>query len=596
MPSTDQASATSPSALSGAHLIAASQVDAWIQGLHAAGDLDGPSAQELQASFSWRVTRPIRAVRARERVALLRQQRRILFPRQARVKSGVDHGRQAFEQRVRAVAPALLPHSSAAELRALPLERVLSELVQQVQGSGSKAELWLLVIAVSGCFPDQQMLFGLARDIVGVSGSSAAQRILNHSAVWTLRYHAQLRTIRLVSTEPVVFTDQTAKFGFNSGIQRVTRQTVSRWAGRERFQLAALTDDGAALRTLSSEESARVLDWQGDDDRHRDDEKAEPDETAAELVVPWQTTVFFPEVPVGRGTDSLAALTRFSPNRTVAIGYDTIPVSSGHLVHRGLSGLFVSYLSTIKYVDEILAISNATASEFIGFSEALATQGLPGFGVETLHLPIEHIPADDGEPPAEASLPVVLSVGSNEPRKNQLAVIFASEILWREGLEFSLVLLGGRGDRLYTDIPDAVAALRDQGRQIELRRDVDEHALAAAYRRARFSVFISLQEGYGLPIAESLAVGTPALATEYGSTAEIAAGGGCVTADPRDDRSIVDGMRALLTDDALLERLHGEIEARDDSTWEAYSADVWKVVSAPASQAGAAQKPTGTQK
>ncbi|PPF82452.1 hypothetical protein C5B96_09135 [Subtercola sp. Z020] len=579
MRTTDQASAPSPSVLSGAHYLASPQVDAWIAGLHSAGEPDGPTAQELQSSFSWRVTRPIRAVRARERVALLKQ-RRLRFPPQPRTRSDGDRARVALEQRVRAVAPALLPSVGTAELAALPLERLLSELVQQVQSSGAKAELWLLVIAVSGCFPDQQMLFGLARDMVGVTGASAAQRILNHSAVWTIRYHAQLRTLRLVTDVPVVFTDQTAKFGFNSGIQRVTRQTVSRWAGREEFQLAALTDDGAGLRTLSLEEQGRVLDWQGDDDRDRDrDDRAEPDESDAELVVPWQTTFFIPEVPVGRGTDALAALTRFSRNRTVAIGYDTIPVSSGHLVHRGLSGLFVSYLSTIKYIDEIVAISNSTASEFVGFSEALATQGLPGFDVTTVHLPIEHIPADDGEPPVEPSLPVVLSVGSNEPRKNQLAVIFASEILWREGLEFSLVLLGGRGDKLYTDIPDAVAALRDQGRQIELRRDVDEHALAAAYRRARFSVFISLQEGYGLPIAESLAVGTPALATSYGSTAEIAAGGGCVTADPRDDRSVADGMRALLTDDALLDRLKAEIESRDDSTWEAYSDSLWSIVS-----------------
>ena len=44
--------------------------------------------------------------------------------------------------------------------------------------------------------------------------------------------------------------------------------------------------------------------------------------------------------------------------------------------------------------------------------------------------------------------------------------------------------------------------------------------------RGQVHVFPSVHEGYGLPVAESLALGTPVITTEYGSTAEIAAGGG----------------------------------------------------------------------
>lgn len=99
-----------------------------------------------------------------------------------------------------------------------------------------------------------------------------------------------------------------------------------------------------------------------------------------------------------------------------------------------------------------------------------------------------------------------------------------------------------------------------------------------AYAGARFTVFPSLHEGYGLPVAESLAYGTPVITSSYGSTAEIAAAGGCVLVDPRDDDQLVAAMRRLLTDDAELERLRGEARGRPVWTWEQYAAQVWDVV------------------
>lgn len=468
------------------------------------------------------------------------------------------------------------------EIAAMSLEHLLGTLIETVHSSDDYARLWLLTIAISGCFPDQALILGMARDIHGVGTPDAAARILHHCGVWTGRYQSHLRTIEMVTDVPLAFCDFTARFGFNSGIQRVTRQTLSFWRTLGEFRLAAVTSDGTSLRTLDEEETTRVLDWSGDDDANRDDIDDTIDHSTSVLTVPWQTTVFVPEAPLGHGTNALIALARFSPNRTVAIGYDTIPVSGGHFVHRGLTLIFVSYLSMIKYFDEVVCISQATANEFIGFIEALVAQGLTGPKVSTVVLPIEPIPADSTiDEPLESSLPTVLSVSSNEPRKNQLSVVYASELLWREGLEFNLVLLGGRGDRLFTDVPDAVAALRAQGRTVELRRDVDEAGLAEAYRRARFSIFVSLQEGYGLPIAESLAVGTPAIATDYGSTAEIAAGGGCLTVDPRDDLAIAAAMRELLTNDATITRLKTEISGRVDTTWGDYATILWNTVTAP---------------
>ncbi|MDQ6896986.1 MAG: glycosyltransferase, partial [Actinomycetota bacterium] len=80
---------------------------------------------------------------------------------------------------------------------------------------------------------------------------------------------------------------------------------------------------------------------------------------------------------------------------------------------------------------------------------------------------------------------------------------------------------------------------------------------------------------FGLPVAESLACGTPVLTTNYGSQAEIAQGGGALTVDPRDDASVLAGLRAMLTDRFLVERLRAEAKEYPVQTWKQYADDVW---------------------
>jgi glycosyltransferase involved in cell wall biosynthesis len=126
------------------------------------------------------------------------------------------------------------------------------------------------------------------------------------------------------------------------------------------------------------------------------------------------------------------------------------------------------------------------------------------------------------------------------------------------------------GFRAYAD------RLDEAGWPIVIRRRVTDTELWAAYRIARFTVFPSLLEGFGLPIAESLASGTPVITSSYGSMAEIAAGGGALLVDPRNVDELETEMRRLLEDDDLLERLRKEARARDFGSWDAYANEVWE--------------------
>jgi len=210
----------------------------------------------------------------------------------------------------------------------------------------------------------------------------------------------------------------------------------------------------------------------------------------------------------------------------------------------------------------------------------LASTGVEGPQITADLLPAEappSTPADLAAARAELTIPgmpMVLCVGTHEPRKNHLALLHAAELLWREGLRFNLVLLGGRS---WNDAPfrRALAEARDRDRPVDTPQAMSDRMLWAAYRLARCMVFPSINEGYGLPVAEALACRTPVITSGYGSMAEIAADGGALTIDPRDDHTIADALRTLLTDDAEHARLVAEAQARPQRTWDDYARDVW---------------------
>jgi glycosyltransferase involved in cell wall biosynthesis len=155
-------------------------------------------------------------------------------------------------------------------------------------------------------------------------------------------------------------------------------------------------------------------------------------------------------------------------------------------------------------------------------------------------------------------------------------VLEAGERLWREGLRFELVFMGGSTWRAEGYFDTYVERLQGAGRAVRVERRVSENRLWTAYRNARFTLFPSLIEGFGLPVAESLAAGTPVITSNYGSMAELAAGGGVLTVDPRDVEELTMQMRRLLTDDALADDLRREARRRDLGNWNDYARGLWE--------------------
>jgi glycosyltransferase involved in cell wall biosynthesis len=162
------------------------------------------------------------------------------------------------------------------------------------------------------------------------------------------------------------------------------------------------------------------------------------------------------------------------------------------------------------------------------------------------------------------------------PRKNHLAVLEAAERLWLSGHAFELKLIGGFSRAASYEFEGYVRDLKASGWPVHIQRRASEDELWAAYRGASFTVYPSLLEGFGLPVAESLACGTPVITTRHGCLAELAEGGGAVLVDPRDVDELTEQMRRLLEDEDALAELRRQASARDFGTWDAYARDVWE--------------------
>lgn len=482
----------------------------------------------------------------------------------------------ALRQRLGVAARTLGLDTEAGPDPTAAVSRLYGRLVDHVHAQESTDGLWLVLTTLAGALPqpDDVKAAMRARDLTRPA----------EFATWLLEtgYAAACDAgtpdleMDVVDSGVVVDVDFSARHPLHTGIQRVVRETVPRWHRQHELTLVAWTDPGGAMRHLLPPERDHVLRWHETRARGGDQPVVGEVGSRHRLVVPWRSWVLVPENPPPEHCPALAALALYSGSRTGLIGYDCIPAISPELIHPGLPDRFMRYLEAVKYAHRIAGISGAATREFEGFADMLMAQGLPGPTVVECVLPVE-IPPGEAVPATGA--PLVVCIGSFEPRKNQLAVLHAAEHLWREGLDFRLEFIGGSS--MASEFDAVMARLTSAGRPVRRRSAVSDEQLWSTVRSARFSVFVSLHEGFGLPVAESLACGTPCLTSHNGSTREIADGGGAVTVDPTDDQAIADQMRRLLTDDQVIATLREQALRRPPRTWDDYAHDLWHALVVP---------------
>jgi len=146
-----------------------------------------------------------------------------------------------------------------------------------------------------------------------------------------------------------------------------------------------------------------------------------------------------------------------------------------------------------------------------------------------------------------------LAVGIDKPHKNLDLILDAVASLRREGRLRAPLVVAGLQDAERRPFQARVAR-RDLGGAIRVLERIPADALPLLYYGARALVHASLLEGFGLPIVEAQAVGTPVLAARASAVPEIA-GEGALYFDPRRAEDLARQMIALIESPDLRESL-----------------------------------------
>jgi len=153
--------------------------------------------------------------------------------------------------------------------------------------------------------------------------------------------------------------------------------------------------------------------------------------------------------------------------------------------------------------------------------------------------------------------PYLLALGGIEPRKNLSGLLSAYARLAAD-IRPALVIAGGGVEWN----PEGRVLLREALEALEpsVRRHVvttgyvTEGDKVALLTGAEALVYPSLYEGFGLPVLEAMACGTPVVTSNVSALPEVA-GGAAVLVDPSDPESIAEGISRVLTDGSVRDRL-----------------------------------------
>lgn len=204
--------------------------------------------------------------------------------------------------------------------------------------------------------------------------------------------------------------------------------------------------------------------------------------------------------------------------RIMFVVYDILPVLRPDAFPAGSSTDFAAWLHSIASLSEgLLCISRAVADELHTWLEqhpplrqrplqlgwfhlgadinaSLPTRGMPDNAEQILHSLRER--------------PSLLMVGTVEPRKGHTQTLAAFELLWEQGVDVSLVIVGKKG-WLKNDTVERIEKHKELGKRLFWLSGISDEMLLAVYQACAALLAPSEGEGFGLPLIEAAQHGIP---------------------------------------------------------------------------------------
>jgi glycosyltransferase involved in cell wall biosynthesis len=516
-----------------------------------------------------------------------------------------DRGR-ALETRCRTVCDVLeVPAATGSDFVRLMLDRLLPAGHGPAADRGWTTLAYVLSQAFHARLPSAERTATL-RETFETGAVAGLHAALVECPEFQTSPQATAPLVTLDSPGLAIDVSETASVSLTSGIQRVVRSlarhvgeimpaaALVRWAdragcfsplSRQEVESLLTIEPVAAPQPMASgrlERIGRAMTWPGHRfarSLQRRRLRAHRKRAVQPSVFLWQDSLLVPELAVGESRiDAIRLLSTATPVNSTIVFYDAIPIRYPEFFATGTHANYLRSLSLARDVHAISCISEAVRDDLEHLLAVLPARRQPLLAVHALGA---DLPAGAAAP-EQFDRPVVLCVGTVEPRKNQLRILRAMIAAQEAGARFTGVFAGNAG-WLNSDFRRAFATAAAVGHSVLLRDNVSNAQLRGLYESAAFTVYCSLDEGFGLPIIESLQHGRPCITSDRGSMREIATQtGGCLVVDPENIAAMAGAIASLIEEPSVLARLSREAERAEWPNWREYTQELLDFAMRPA--------------
>jgi len=210
--------------------------------------------------------------------------------------------------------------------------------------------------------------------------------------------------------------------------------------------------------------------------------------------------------------------------------HDLLPVLEPWMFSEGAAAIHTRWLNTLEKTDGVICVSRTVADEMIEWIDVFGTKRLRPFHIGWSHngadlsgsIPTMGLPDDANHVlQAMAKRPTFLMVGTLEPRKGQGQTLAAFEMLWAQGHDVNLVIVGKQG-WMVEKMVDSLRDHTERNQRLFWLDGISDEYLEKIYSTSTCLIAASEGEGFGLPLIEAAQHKIPIIARDIPVFREVA--------------------------------------------------------------------------
>lgn len=210
--------------------------------------------------------------------------------------------------------------------------------------------------------------------------------------------------------------------------------------------------------------------------------------------------------------------------------YDILPILLPHFANKGVTAGHNEWLQVVGQSDGVMCISKTVAKEVDAWMTEFGPERLRSFTTNWFHLgaDIKNSAPSKGMPDnADYILSTLnnshsfLMVGTIEPRKGHSQTLASFDILWKEAVDVTLVIVGKNG-WLSDKFIDKICTHEEYGKRLYWLESISDKYLEKVYSVSNCLIAASEGEGFGLPLIEAAQHKVPIIARDIPVFNEVA--------------------------------------------------------------------------